>query len=110
MRHVKAIVLLISLIGFVNAYANTAPYFTAAVEDTNLTEDVYWSTWLSAVDDDDDAFSFAFAAAAPEGMTINASSGRITWTPDNDDVGTHRIQVSVTDGSLTDYLDFFIHV
>ncbi|MFH2024859.1 MAG: putative Ig domain-containing protein, partial [bacterium] len=93
-----------------SVFANTAPYFTAAVEDTNLTEDAYWSAWLSAADDDADAFTFAFAAAAPEGMTINATSGRITWTPDNDDVGTHRIQVSVSDSSLIDYMDFFLHV
>ncbi|MDO9547626.1 MAG: putative Ig domain-containing protein, partial [Candidatus Marinimicrobia bacterium] len=93
-----------------SVFANTAPYFTAAVEDTNLTEDAYWSTWLSAADDDGDPFTFAFAATAPEGMTINATSGRITWTPDNDDVGTHKIQVSVTDGSLTDFMDFFLHV
>ena len=109
-RNRKIVVFLICLFSFVRVFANTAPYFTAAVEDTNLTEDIYWSAWLSATDDDGDAFTFAFAAVAPEGMTINATSGRITWTPDNDDVGEHRIQVSATDGSLTDYMDFFIHV
>ncbi|MCD6204718.1 MAG: putative Ig domain-containing protein, partial [Candidatus Marinimicrobia bacterium] len=104
------IVFIVGLVSAINAYGNTAPYFTAAVEDTNLTEDVYWSTWLSATDDDGDAITFAFANEAPEGMTINATSGRITWTPDNDDVGTHRLQVSVSDGSLTDFQEFFLHV
>jgi len=109
-RFRKLVIFFVCLFGSVSIFANTAPCFTAAVEDTNLTEDVYWSAWLSATDDDGDAFTFAFAAAAPEGMAINTTSGRITWTPDNDDVGTHRIQVSVSDGSLTDYMDFFIHV
>lgn len=106
----RAIILLICIFGFVNAFANTAPYFTAAVEDTNLTEDAYWSVWLNAADDDGDPYTFDFASGAPDGMTINTSSGRITWTPDNDDVGTHRIEVSVSDGSLTDYMTFFLHV
>jgi len=60
-RFRKLVIFFVCLFGSVSIFANTAPYFTAAVEDTNLTEDVYWSAWLSATDDDGDAFTFAFA-------------------------------------------------
>ncbi|MCK4641245.1 MAG: putative Ig domain-containing protein, partial [Candidatus Marinimicrobia bacterium] len=106
----QTIVFLICIFSFVSAYANTAPYFTAAVEDTNLTEDVYWSAWLSAADDDGDPFTFAFSESAPEGMKINSISGLITWTPDNDDVGVHQITAVVSDGNLSGYLTFFLYV
>ncbi|MGC9363767.1 MAG: putative Ig domain-containing protein [Fidelibacterota bacterium] len=111
MRRPAFIVIFLSLLGgYSNALANTAPYFTGEVADTNLTEDVYWSTWLMAADDDEDPLSYNFANDVPAGMTINTTSGRITWTPDNDAVGTHRILASVSDGSLTAYLEFFLHV
>ena len=40
----------------------------------------------------------------PTGMTINATSGLINWTPATADIGTHPVTVEVTDcngGSAT---------
>ena len=110
MGRIRYIVVFISVFGITNAFANTAPFFTSIVEDTVLTEGVYWSVWLSADDNEGDALSFSLAEGAPLTMTINLTSGRITWTPDNDDVGVHQITAVVSDGSLSGYLTFYLYV
>ncbi|MCK4639954.1 MAG: tandem-95 repeat protein [Candidatus Marinimicrobia bacterium] len=47
----------------------------------------------------------------PEGMTLNDTSGKISWFPDNDDVGDTTVTVVVTDdSSATDTQTFSLHV
>lgn len=51
---------------------------------------------VTASDPDGDALSFSLDVA-PAGMTIDAITGLIEWTPGSTQVGTHAITVRVTD-------------
>ncbi len=50
-----------------------------------------------AVDLDGDALVYALTES-PSGMTIDADSGLVQWTPSVLDVGTHTVNVTVSDG------------
>jgi len=110
MGRIRYIVVLISVFGITNVFANTAPYFTKTVKDTLLTEDEEWHISLSATDPDGDNYFFSLADDVPIGMNIDSIFGDITWTPTNEDVGVHQITAIVSDGSLSGYLTFFLYV
>jgi len=77
---------------------NTAPVLTVPATQT-VNELATLSVSASATDSDIPANPLTFAlVSAPTGMTINPSSGLITWTPSQaQSPGTNLIQVSVTD-------------
>jgi RHS repeat-associated protein len=52
---------------------------------------------VTAVDSDHDPLTFSLPQG-PTGMTIDASSGAITWSPTSADVGAHPVTVRVDDG------------
>jgi RHS repeat-associated protein len=52
---------------------------------------------VTAVDSDQDPLTFSLPQG-PAGMTIDASSGAITWHPTSTDVGPHPVTVRVDDG------------
>lgn len=63
--------------------------------------------------DREDDFDIEFSLAnAPMGMTINrlAMTGKIEWTPERDQVGTHTVTVKITDGLESDTISFDIMV
>ncbi len=49
-------------------------------------------------------------AVAPEGMTIEATTGLIMWTPTEDQVGEHKVDIMVNDGWYKDNQEFTITV
>ncbi len=51
---------------------------------------------VTATDEESDSLEFALDAA-PDGMTIDAASGLIQWTPEAADLGDHSVVVRVTD-------------
>ena len=51
---------------------------------------------VHAADADGDSLAYALTAA-PAGMTID-DLGRITWTPQAGDIGSHPVAVAVSDG------------
>ena len=60
--------------------------------------------------DSGDVLTFSLDVA-PGGMTLDGASGLITWTPMDDDVGTHDVTVRVTDqGGLFDTESFQVTV
>jgi hypothetical protein len=69
----------------------SAPLITAVVGLT-YTYDVH------ATDPDGDALTFSLTTF-PEGMTINANTGVITWTPTLGQLGDHNVALDVNDGS-----------
>ena len=77
---------------------NTAPVLTVPATQT-VNELAALSVSVSATDSDIPANPLTFAlVTAPLGMTINPSSGLITWTPSQDQSpSTNLVQVSVTD-------------
>lgn len=52
---------------------------------------------VQATDPEDDRLTYSLSAA-PAGMTINASTGVITWNPTSTTIGTHDVTVLVDDG------------
>ncbi len=53
---------------------------------------------VQANDPENDAISFSLAKA-PEGLSIDASSGLINWSPTEDHLGEHSLEVIVTDSN-----------
>jgi len=88
---------------------NEAPIFTST-PTTSATEDLDYTYQLTSVDVDGDALTYSFSVN-PAGMTINSSSGLISWTPDNSDAGTiYNVIAIVDDGTVTDEQNFSIYV
>ena len=52
---------------------------------------------VDATDPDDDTLTFVLVTA-PEGMVVDAATGRITWNPTTADQGTQTVTVQVDDG------------
>jgi hypothetical protein len=52
---------------------------------------------VAALDPDEDTLTYSLVAA-PAGMTINASTGVVSWSPAATDVGQHQVTVRVEDG------------
>lgn len=75
---------------------NEAPYFTTIPRIEAFTGRTYTYD-ADAVDPDDDPLAYSLLVA-PEGMTINAATGEISWATTNEDIGQHDITVLVTDG------------
>jgi len=73
---------------------NDAPVF----EDTpssQIMEDEAFGFQMKASDVDGDALSFT-ASGLPSGLTVS-TDGLISWTPTNDDVGTHEVVITASD-------------
>jgi len=64
---------------------------------TNATEDAVYGYDVDATDPDvGDVLSYSLTTF-PSGMSINSSTGLISWTPDNSQVGSHPVLVEVFD-------------
>jgi VCBS repeat-containing protein len=82
----------------------TSTPVTIATEDAPYTYDV------KATDADGDPLTFSLTTS-PGGMTIDANSGLINWTPTNAQVGYNDVVVQVDDGNgSTDAQSFTIDV
>ncbi|MCW5554678.1 MAG: putative Ig domain-containing protein [Verrucomicrobiae bacterium] len=76
---------------------NVAPVLTA-IADQALSFGFLLSVQAEASDADLPANTLTFSlTTAPTGMTINPSSGLLTWTPAQTQVGTHPVAVRVAD-------------
>jgi len=75
---------------------NRAPTFTSLFP-ANATEGVAYSYNASATDPDGDVLAFGLEGA-PSGMSIDPSTGRLTWVPAKEQAGVHAFRVVVTDG------------
>lgn len=78
---------------------NDPPVYTSS-DVTSATEDVAYSYDVDATDEENDSLTFSLTTK-PTGMTINSTSGLISWTPDKDQLGSNSVTVSVTDGNNT---------
>ena len=78
---------------------NVAPVITTTAPSNALEGAVY--SYLPAVTDPgDEVFTWTLSASAPAGMTIDAATGELTWTPTYDQalVGTFSFVLTVDDG------------
>jgi len=74
---------------------NRAPVFTSSPVLEAVATRGYPYT-ATASDPDDDALTFSLVSG-PDGMTIEAVTGQITWIPDEDQVGDHPVTLRVAD-------------
>ncbi len=90
--------------------ANNRPVFTSTPVGTAQVGEEYLYT-ANAQDPDGDNLVFTLAAASPAQMNIDASTGEITWTPTEDDLGPNPVVVQVSDGrGGTDLQTFTLEV
>ena len=79
----------------VSEVSNTAPQFSSN-PGTNLLVGKTYTYDANASDSQGDTLAYSLVTA-PTGMTINSSTGVVTWTPATGDVGTHTTTVRVVD-------------
>jgi uncharacterized repeat protein (TIGR01451 family) len=91
------------------ANVNRPPEITSTPVTTAIEGEPY-AYDVEATDADGDALTFSLITA-PAGMTIDAASGLIEWTPTDVQVGEHTVTVRVEDsGGLSATQDFVITV
>ncbi|WP_415882126.1 Ig-like domain-containing protein [Neptuniibacter sp. QD34_54] len=78
-----------------NAANNNYPVITN-LPHTAGTADYIYQHQMTAEDADNDPLTFGLASG-PEGMSVTAD-GLVVWTPTIDQVGSHDVTLSVTDG------------
>ncbi len=76
---------------------NDAPTITSEAK-TSAEEDSEYVYDVNANDVDGDELYYSLSEK-PTGMTIDSSTGMITWTPTNDQVDSHTVNVMVSDGN-----------
>jgi len=76
---------------------------------TTAKEGAIYTYDVEAVDPDGDTLEFSLLVH-PTGMTINSTTGVITWTPTEDQVGENEVVVKVSDGSKSTTQSFTVTV
>jgi len=89
-------------------FLNKAPVIISEPIIT-ATEDQLYSYQVEASDPNGDTLTYYFTIK-PEGMDINSENGLISWTPTNNQVGTHQIIVEISDGKQSITQSFEIEV
>jgi len=89
-------------------FFNKAPIIISEPIITAL-EDQQYSYQLEANDPDGDNLIYLLVLS-PEGMSINSENGLMIWTPTNDQVGIHQVEVEISDGKQSVTQDFEIEV
>jgi RHS repeat-associated protein len=97
------------IVNIIQTGENSPPEITSTPETTG-TEGVLYEYDVEATDADGDVLTFSLTLF-PEGMTIDATTGLITWTPSGTQAGDHDVTVEVSDGrGGTDTQSFTIDV
>jgi hypothetical protein len=86
--------------------ANTAPSITS-LPPNNAFVDRAYNYLVTASDIEGDTLSF-YLQEAPEGLGIDINSGKITWTPNNLQIGEHLVKVRVLDRRGAETIQSFL--
>ncbi|MFH0920855.1 MAG: putative Ig domain-containing protein [Fibrobacterota bacterium] len=92
---------------FTQTYAPTAPVITTTSPLLTVKVDSLYTYDVDALDANGDVVTFSLSDP-PSGMTINASTGIVTWTPGA--LQTAPVSVIASDGAFTDTLSWTITV
>ncbi|MDF3030667.1 MAG: adhesin, partial [Moraxellaceae bacterium] len=87
---------------------NDAPTIVSTAV-TSVTEDTAYSYDVNGADVDGDTLTYSLVSP-PSGMTINSSTGVISWTPPLNSNASVSVNVSVSDGSLSGSQSFTLTV
>ena len=78
---------------------NHAPLFTSIVPDNaQVQSGKNFQFQSSAIDPDNDSLTYSLASTTGNGITINATTGLVTWTPDDTQLGTRQFTILAADG------------
>jgi len=79
---------------------------------TTATIGVLYTYDVDATDPDGDILTYSFYSiyTKPNGMTINSTTGIISWTPTSTQIGNNPVTVKAFDGTLSDTQSFIIVV
>jgi RHS repeat-associated protein len=75
---------------------NHPPVFTSR-PNTEAIPSVPYTYNATAFDPDNDPLKFSLLSG-PAGMAVDAATGRVTWSPQDSDLGTHAVALRVDDG------------
>ncbi|MBS3158902.1 lamin tail domain-containing protein, partial [Candidatus Woesearchaeota archaeon] len=76
---------------------NDAPMFVQTLENLNVNEDATLYYDVNCTDEETTNLTYYKNATQ---FAINPASGNFTWTPTNDDVGSHNVNFICSDGEL----------
>ncbi|OUL29670.1 hypothetical protein BV378_05730, partial [Nostoc sp. RF31YmG] len=80
----------------IDAPPNRPPIFTSTpVVDAAINTPYIYQAFAKDVDDDSLTFSLL---SAPQGMTVDANTGVLSWTPNGSQLGTYNVTLAVADG------------
>jgi choice-of-anchor C domain-containing protein len=77
---------------------NTAPIFTSTLDNTTPQIGKAFQYQAKAQDANGDTLTYALQSGAPSGVSINASTGLVSWTPTSAQLGSQSFTIQVTDG------------
>ncbi|MFC1454496.1 putative Ig domain-containing protein [Candidatus Undinarchaeota archaeon] len=87
---------------------NYQPVWDPTPVDQNATESVYFEYDLNATDVEGDPLTYGLNDTSI--FTFNETTGLISFTPGNSEVGVYYLMVNVTDGTSTEWAEFTITV
>ena len=87
---------------------NDAPSFTSTAV-TSVNEDAAYSYTVATSDDDGDTVTVT-CTTCPSWLSYSSSTGKLTGTPDNDDVGANAVVLTANDGTTTSTQSFTVTV
>lgn len=76
---------------------------------TTAKVDLAYTYEIIATDPDGDTLTYALVEK-PDGMTINQSTGVVSWTPGEDQIGGNQVEIEVSDGKKSVFQTFTINV
>ena len=78
---------------------NHAPLFTSIVpNNAQVQSGKNFQFQSSAIDPDNDALSYVLVSSTGNGITIDSTTGLVTWTPDDTQLGANQFTIKVEDG------------
>jgi len=81
---------------YVSEYTNNSPSITST-PTLSATENRLYIYNIEALDSNGDTLTYSLTTA-PVGMSINSSTGAVSWTPAVGQAGSHDVAISVDDG------------
>ena len=115
MRAKKIIFLLLVLVflsfttGCLGVLFNNKPIIEST-PDTTAKVGIEYTYEIEATDPDADDILTYSLTEKPTGMTINTSTGAVSWTPTEAQVGDHQVIIEVSDGKVSVSQNFTITV
>lgn len=94
--------------GCLESLFNQSPII-GSIPGTTAKVGMVYTYAIIATDPDEDTLTYTLSVK-PDGMTINESTGVVSWTPTEAQVGEHQVIIEVSDGKVSVSQNFTITV